>query len=235
MHAATQHSHVSGNALPVSSPPVRAEPGNPDPRDNAGPQLQPHTLMEDIQGLTVAAMVAALGMAIFAGGGLMAGGIAGVALLLHYLGGWNFGLLFVLINVPFYWLALRRMGWEFTLKTFIAVCVTGVVVDLIPHMVTLSNMHPLFSAVFGGALIGMGILSFIRHRASLGGVGIVVVWLQESRGWSAGKMQLCFDISLMAVSLLVLPATNVFYSVLGVVVLNLVLVFNHRPGRYTGI
>lgn len=221
--------------LPVSSPPTRTEPENPDASGKAGLRAQPHSLMEDIQGLTVAAMVTALGMAIFAGGGLMSGGIAGVALLLHYLGGWNFGLLFVLINLPFYWLALRRMGWEFTLKTFIAVCVTGVVVDLIPHMVTLSNMHPLFSAVFGGALIGMGILSFIRHRASLGGVGVVVVWLQESRGWSAGKMQLCFDVGLMAVSLLFLPPGKILYSVVGVVMLNLVLVFNHRPGRYTGM
>lgn len=217
---------------PMSTPPLQTDS---ESTGSLTPAVQHHSLAEDIQGLSVAAMVSALGMAIFAGGGLMSGGIAGVALLLHYAVGWNFGLMFILLNLPFYGLSWLRMGREFTLKTFMAVCVTGVVVDLIPHMVTLTDMHPLFSAVFGGALIGMGILSFIRHRASLGGVGIVVVWLQESRGWSAGKLQMCFDISLMAVSLLVLPPSKVLYSLVGVVMLNLVLLFNHRPGRYTGV
>ncbi|UNK42651.1 YitT family protein [Luteimonas sp. S4-F44] len=198
------------------------------------PLPQRHTVTEDVQGLILASLVSALGMSILATGGLMVGGVAGMALLAHYATGAHFGLLFVLFNLPFYWIAVRRMGWEFTLKTFLAVGVTGVVADLIPRMAPFESMTPLFSAVFGGALVGMGILSFIRHRASLGGVGIVVVWLQRSRGWSAGKLQLGFDTVLMLVSLTVLPPSKVLYSALGVLVLNLVLLFNHRPGRYMG-
>lgn len=195
--------------------------------------LPRHGLVDDIQGLCIAAIVAALGVSILASGGLMAGGITGVALLLHYLGGWGFGLLFVLLNLPFYVLARRRMGWEFALKTFLAVCVTGLVAELIPRVATLS-MHPLFAAVFGGALAGVGILLFIRHRASLGGIGIVVVWLQQTRGWSAGKLQMGFDALVMLASLAVLSPVEVLYSLVGVAMVNLVLVFNHRPGRYMG-
>ena len=198
------------------------------------PSPQRHSLVEDVQGLVLASLVSALGMSILATGGLLVGGIAGVSLLVHYATGWNFGLLFVLINLPFYWIAVRRMGWEFTLKTFLAVGVTGVVADLIPSFAPFASMTPTFSAVFGGALVGMGILSFIRHRASLGGVGIVVVWLQRSRGWSAGTLQMGFDATLMLVALAIVPPLQVLYSALGVLVLNLVLLFNHRPGRYMG-
>lgn len=193
-----------------------------------------HTVVEDVQGLVLASLVGALGMSILASGGLLVGGIAGVSLLVHYATGWHFGVLFVLINLPFYWIAVRRMGWEFTLKTFLAVGVTGFVADAIPRWVHFDTMTPLFAAVFGGALVGMGILSFIRHRASLGGVGIVVVWLQRSRGWSAGQLQLGFDAALMLVALAIVPPVQVLYSALGVLVLNLVLLFNHRPGRYMG-
>jgi uncharacterized membrane-anchored protein YitT (DUF2179 family) len=203
----------------------------------AAPAAKPqrHTRVEDVQGLVLASLVSALGMAILASGGLLVGGIAGVSLLVHYASGWNFGLLFVLINLPFYWIALRRMGWEFTLKTFLAVGVTGVVADMIPRWASVDAASPLFSAVFGGALVGMGLLSFIRHRASLGGVGIVVVWLQQSRGWRAGKLQMGFDAVLMLVALTMVPPSKVLYSALGVLVLNLVLLFNHRPGRYMGV
>lgn len=195
---------------------------------------QRHTILEDVQGLVLASLVSALGMSILATGGLLAGGIAGVSMLVHHATGWSFGLLFVLINLPFYWVAVRRMGWEFTLKTFLAVGVTGVVVDLIPGFASFTSMTPVFSAVFGGALVGMGILSFIRHRASLGGVGVVVVWLQRSRGWSAGKLQMGFDGALMLAALAIVPPMQVVYSALALAVLNLVLLFNHRPGRYMG-
>jgi hypothetical protein len=33
---------------------------------------------------------------------------------------------------------------------------------------------------------------------------------------------------------MIVPPAQVLYSALGVLVLNLVLLFNHRPGRYMG-
>lgn len=220
-----------------SSPPSQPPPAAGLAAAALRPDVAParHSLVEDIQGLVLASIVSALGMSIFVTGGLMAGGMAGVSLLLHYLTGWSFGVVFVVANLPFYWLSLRRMGWEFTLKTFLAVGVTGTVADLVPRLARYEFITPLYAAVFGGALLGMGVLSFIRHRASLGGVGIMVVWLQQSRGWSAGKLQMGFDAVVMLAALSVLPPSRVLYSALGVCMLNLVLMFNHRPGRYMGV
>jgi uncharacterized membrane-anchored protein YitT (DUF2179 family) len=194
-----------------------------------------HSLAEDVQGMVIASLVASLGLAIFAHGGIMVGGMAGVSFLLHYGLGWNFGLVFVLVNLPFYWIAVRRMGWEFTLKTFAAVAVVGLLTDLLPRWADWAHMDRWFSAVAGGALCGLGILFFIRHRASLGGIGILAVHLQQSRGISAGTVQLVFDGVLMAIALCVLSPANVLYSALGAVVLSLVLMFNHRPYRYMGV
>ena len=90
-------------------------------------------------------------------------------------------------------------------------------------------------AVIGGALSGLGILFFIRHRASLGGVGILAVYLQRSRGWSAGRIQMAFDAALMTLALLLFEPGLVLYSAIGATVLSLVIMFNHRPGRYMGV
>ncbi|MDV0437765.1 YitT family protein [Xanthomonas sacchari] len=224
--------------LPDDGTVVTAGPLTPPP-DSAGTvqdaRALRHSVAEDVQGMVLATLVASLGLAVFAHGGLMIGGMAGVAFLLHYALGWNFGLMFVLVNLPFYWLAVRRMGWEFTLKTFVAVAACGLLTDLLPRWAQWARMTPLFSALVGGALVGLGILFFIRHRASLGGVGILAVYLQRSRGWSAGKVQMSFDAALMAVAFWLLAPQQVLYSAIGAVVLSLVLMFNHRAGRYMGV
>ena len=224
--------------LPEDGAVVTAGPLTPPP-DSAGTPADDrayhHSLAEDVQGMVLATLVASLGLAVFAQGGLMIGGMAGVSFLLHYALGWNFGLLFVLVNLPFYWIAVRRMGWEFTLKTFLAVGACGLLSDLLPRWAGWSHMTGLYSALVGGALCGLGVLFFIRHRASLGGVGVLAVYLQRERGISAGKVQLAFDTVLMVAAFFVLSPAKVLYSAVGAVVLSLVLMFNHRPHRYMGV
>ena len=63
----------------------------------------------------------------------------------------------------------------------------------------------------------------------------MVVWLQQSRGWSAGKLQMGFDAVVMLAALSVLPPSRVLYSALGVCMQILELMFNHRRGRYMGV
>ena len=218
--------------MTVFAPPAAPPAAAPVPPTSKPPG---HGVIDDMQGLLLATLVGSMGLAVLAHDNLLVGGIAGLSLLLHYTFGWKFSLVFVLANLPFYWLAVRRMGWGFTLKTFAAVAACGALTDLLPRWIDLrfSGDSALLSAVIGGVLCGLGILFFIRHRATLGGVGILAVYLQQTRGWNAGLIQLAFDLVLMATALLVLPPGNVLYSVLGVVLVGVVVGFNHRPGRYT--
>ena len=71
-----------------------------------------------------------------------------------------------------------------------------------------------------------------RHGASLGGLNIVVHWLQERFGWRAGYLQLAIDAAIIAAALALVPVERILVSLLGAAVLNLTLAINHRPGRY---
>ncbi|WP_057636593.1 YitT family protein [Stenotrophomonas ginsengisoli] len=221
--------------MPASVPPA-ADTAVAPTSSKASLPLAGHGVIDDIQGLLLATLVSSLGLAVLAHDNLLVGGMAGLSLLLHYAFDWPFSVVFVLGNLPFYWLSVRRMGWEFTLKTFAAVAACGALTDLLPRWIdiTFSGDSALMSAVIGGCLTGLGILFFVRHRASLGGIGILAIYLQQSRGWNAGLFQLCYDLVLMAVALLVLPASNVAYSVIAALLIGMVLGFNHRPGRYQG-
>lgn len=195
----------------------------------------PHTRFEDAQALVVAALFVALGMAMYRKAGLLTGGTAGLAFLVHYATGWRFGLVFFVINLPFYWLALRTLGWAFTFKTFSAIGLVSLFAELLPQVVGFERLQPVFASVMGGFLIGTGLLVLFRHRASLGGVGVVALWLQERRGWRAGKVQMAIDCAIVFASFAVVAPWLVAVSVLGAVALNMVLAINHKPGRYTGV
>jgi uncharacterized membrane-anchored protein YitT (DUF2179 family) len=69
----------------------------------------------------------------------------------------------------------------------------------------------------------------------VGGVNIVAQWLQQTRGISAGKVQMAVDCGMVLTALAVLEPVRVLQSVLGAVVMSAVLVLNHRPGRYLGV
>ncbi|HTO17624.1 MAG TPA: YitT family protein [Pseudomonas sp.] len=193
-----------------------------------------HAWWEDIQALPLGCALIALGISFFAQAGLLSGGTVGLAFLLNYWGGWPLAGMFFLINLPFYALALWRMGWKFTLRTFCAVALVSLFVELTPGWVAFSHVEPLYAALFGGFMIGVGLLMLFRHRASLGGVNILALYLQERFGLRAGHVQMAVDALIVLAAIAIVPADRVLLSVLGAVSLNLVLALNHRDGRYMG-
>ncbi len=202
---------------------------------SAPPTPPRHRTYEDIQALLTGTLFVSLGISMFGHTGLLTGGTAGVAFLLHYATGWNFGLLFFAVNVPFYGLAWKRMGKAFTLKTFIAVGLLALLTNVLPKLVHFDALHPLFSAVMGGLLMGAGMLILFRHRASLGGFNVLVLYLQERFGWRAGRIQMVLDCTIVLCSFAVVDWQHTALSVLGAVVLNQTLATNHRAGRYMGL
>ena len=126
------------------------------------------------------------------------------------------------------------MGRAFTIKTFIAVATVSMLAELLPGWITVGSISPVFAAIAGGLLLGNGLLILIRHRASLGGIGVMAVVLQERRGWRAGHVQLAADAAIFTMALAIVPAIGVALSLLGSVALNMVISMNHRDGRYMG-
>ncbi len=193
-----------------------------------------HKLHEDLFAMLIGTTLVALGIVFYAEVTLTTGSSAGLALLLQYVTGIPFGLLFFLINLPFYVLAILRMGWPFAIKTFACVALVSLFTTQFPLWLDISGIEPLFAALVGGGLMGLGILSLFRHKASVGGINILALYLQDNFGIRAGWFQLGVDAVILVLAFFVLPVDRVLYSILGAVMLNLIIGLNHRPGRYIG-
>ncbi len=191
-----------------------------------------HSLIEDAQGIVYGSTMAAFGIVILTHLGLVTGQTAGLAVLISYATGWGFGPVFFVINLPFYLFGYLRMGWQFTVKTFLAVGLLSALSHWLPTQVSFATLDPWVGAVLFGFLSGSALLALFRHRASLGGIGIVAIMLQDRLGWRAGWVQLGFDAVLFALAFLVIEARLVAVSFLGALVVNLVIAINHRRDRY---
>jgi uncharacterized membrane-anchored protein YitT (DUF2179 family) len=127
------------------------------------------------------------------------------------------------------------MGWVFTIKTFICISLLAGYTEILPMLVTLQSINPAFAAVMGGFLAGVGLLILIRHKASLGGISVLAIYLQSAKGWRAGKVQMVADCAIVGAALLIRDPLSVALSILGALALNLVIAVNHKAGRYMGM
>lgn len=196
------------------------------------PALDRHTLIDDAQGLIAGTLFIALGIAMLGKAGLVSGGTVGIAILLHYASGISFGKLYLALSLPFYVLSISRMGWHFTLKTMVCVVMLAGFSEILPRLVGFAALDPIYASGMGGLLIGAGLLMLFRHQASLGGINVLVLYLQERFGWRAGAVQLMLDAAIVVAALSRIPPLLVATSLLGALTLNLTLAINHKPGRY---
>ncbi|MCM2253926.1 MAG: YitT family protein, partial [Ramlibacter sp.] len=174
-----------------------------------------------------------LGLMMFREAGLMTGGTVGIAFVLHYMTQLPFGVLFFAVNLPFYALAWRRIGARFTFKTLAAVTLLSLLSEQLPHWLRIGSVESAFAALGGGLLIGAGLIILFRHQASLGGLNVLVLWLQDRLGWRAGVTQFCIDAAILLAAAPWLDLPRAAWSVVGALALNFALAINHRPDRYT--
>ncbi len=194
-----------------------------------------HSALEDVQAILTGCLFVALALVFMRDSRLLPGGVTGLAFIVHYASGWALGAALFVLNLPFYLFAWRALGWRFTLKTFVAVAVLALYTELLPRLVGLARLDPVFSAVMSGLLAGTGILILMRHQASLGGLGALAFYLQQRRGWRAGTVQMLCDALILGSALWLLPPGRVALSGLSAAALNFVIAINHRPDRYHGI
>ena len=193
-----------------------------------------HPLWEDALALLTGTALVALGIAFYSHAGLLTGGTVGLAFLLKYLAGWSFGPVFFLLNLPFYALAIWRMGWKFTLRTVCAVGLVSLFAELTPVGALRRAERGLRRSV-----------RWFRHRHRPADpvppsrqswrVNILALFLQERFGLRAGTFQMGIDALIVMAAVFVVPVDKVLLSVLGAVALNLVLAINHRADRYMGV
>lgn len=196
--------------------------------------VKPHSLLDDVYGIAVGVLFVAAGIVLLQAAGLITGGVAGIALLSSYFSGMPVGLLFMLINVPFFLFGYLFMGPLFTIKSLAGSVAIMLLLKAVPHVLVIGHVHVAVAALAGGTFCGMGILALARHGAGVGGTGIVTLWLQKKYGINAGRTQVMIDAVILLVALALVAPQLVGWSALSAVAMSSMVMAWHRAGRYFG-
>ena len=194
-----------------------------------------HTSFEDAYALCIGCILIAVGLAMLRGAHLVTGGTAGLALLISRFVSVSPGVLFAILNMPFFILAARVMGSWFTARTILVSLGIAGMSMVIDATTRIASGNPAVAAVAGGTLLGMGTLALARHGAGVGGVGVVTLWLQNARGWNAGRTQIAIDALVLAAAGIYLRPDRLLWSAVSALMMASVVYLWHRPGRYTGV
>jgi len=188
-----------------------------------------YPVLDDAHGFATAILLVGLGLAVLRSAQLLTGGIPGLAFLLNYATDWPLGWTLLVVNLPFIAFGWHAFGLRFTWKTILVVAGLSLSVEGIGRVLSVHTAHPLFAAVAGGLLIGVGLLVLFRHGASLGGFGVLALFLLRRYGWSTGAVQMACDAAIIASAFALVEPSRVACSIVSAVMVNLVLLWNHRP------
>ncbi|CAD6009240.1 YitT family protein [Agreia sp. COWG] len=216
----------------MTTSPVLPDSSVPAPLPLAVSGAPRHTIVEDVLAILTGTITTSLGLFLLKSAGAVTGGTAGLSLLVSYATSLPFPVLLLAVNAPFFVLAFWKKGVSFTIRTIITVGLLSLFSAIIPSMVSLEHINPVFGALVGNLLAGVGMLILFRHGSSLGGFNVLALLMQEKFGWRAGYVQMVLDVTVVLASFAVVSPWTVLLSALGAAVLNVVLALNHRPGRY---
>lgn len=140
------------------------------------------------------------------------GGVTGISMLLADIFGIPLSTLLVVINVPFIILGYRKIGWQFALKTALAILALALCLAFMPY----PDVTPdkLLSALFGGFFIGTGIGLAMRGGAVLDGTEIAALLVSiNSPIIKVSDAILLMNVVIFSVALFFLGVEPALYSI----------------------
>ncbi|MDR1169141.1 MAG: YitT family protein [Heliobacteriaceae bacterium] len=163
--------------------------------------------------LTLGALIAAFAVECFLfPNNVIDGGIIGISMIISYLSKWNLGVLVVLLNMPFIFLAFNKIGKRFVLQTFYALVMLAVFINLFAHYTFTDDV--ILAAVFGGIVLGIGVGLILRNEGSLDGTEIMSLILSKKFGFSVGEIIMAFNLFIYTGAGFVFGWNKAMYSIL---------------------
>lgn len=175
--------------------------------------------------ITVACIIYSAGISLFVDPNHMApGGFTGLAVILSKILPLETGTIYFLLNIPVIVLGVWKFGWKFALSTLYAIFVATVGINSMA-ILGAATTEPILGAVFGGALIAVGIGLVFRNNATTGGIDIIVKCLRiKIPHLKTGTLMLIIDALIVCLSGVVFGDINsVLYSVIAVLTTSYVL------------
>lgn len=185
-----------------------------------------------VLGIVLGNMIFAFGLAAFlVPNNFLVGGATGIARSIEYFFHVNVSVAVACINVIMFFLGLWILGKRFAMTTIISTLLFPVLLDGMLGIEALGHITSdrLLAAIFGGALVGLGLGIVMRLGGSTGGMDIPPLILNKKFRIPVAVTMYCFDVFILMSQVLFTGGEEILYGILSVLLtsfmVNQVLVF----------
>lgn len=155
--------------------------------------------IRSIVGITVGAILTAIALNMFLiPNKVAAGGVSGMATVLHYLIGVPVGITMLALNVPLFLASIKVLGAKFGMRTLYGAAILSVVIDLTAPFTPVLTHDLLLSSLYGGVLSGVGMGLVFRFGGTTAGTDLLAAIINRLTGVSVGQALLAVDFFVIA-------------------------------------
>lgn len=147
---------------------------------------------------------------------MMAGGVAGLSIIVGTLTGWPIGILVFVFNLPILYLGYRYIGGKFIVLTSFAVFMFSTFLDWVPVSPAVDDI--ILASVFGGALNGLGLGLVFKAGASTGGTDVLGIILNRKFSLSIGEVMMAFNALIVGLGAVLFDLTAALYTLIAMFV-----------------
>ena len=144
---------------------------------------------------------------------ILDGGITGVSMILNQLFGKGIGIFIIVLNIPFFLIGLRQLGWRFLIRGVYGIVLFSVMLEVFNGLPQVTS-EPLLGVVFGGITLGAGVGLVLRYGGCLDGTEIVAMLISKKTDFSVGQIIFGINIVIYAVAGILFGWDRALYSLL---------------------
>jgi len=148
----------------------------------------------EIAGVTLGVLLTALGLDIFLiPSKIAAGGVSGIATVLHYILHVPVGMTMLLLNIPLFIMGIYRLGLKFGFRSLYGTISLSLLVDGLAPYMPVPTRDPLLASIFGGVLVGLGLGLVFKYRGTTGGTDLAAAVIRTYTGANVGQLLFMVD------------------------------------------
>lgn len=149
---------------------------------------------------------------------ILSGGLTGITIVIDYFTGLGVGLLYFILNIPIFVFAYKELGKRFIAYSAVAVVGVSILLDFLPSKPIFVTKDPMLAAIYGGIMIGVAVVLWIRTGGSGGGMDIVSIILNKRYGYSVGQVSLILNAVVILLSTFLYSLEQTMYTLITIFV-----------------
>lgn len=139
------------------------------------------------------------------------GGLTGVGMILNYLFQFPIGTTALVLNIPLFIMGYRSMGHVFVIRSLVATVLFSLAIDILQLQPLTSD--PMLGAIFGGALMGVGLGLILRGGATTGGTDMLAKMVHQKLPFiSTGMFLMIIDCVVVIFAAVCIGTTEALFA-----------------------